>query len=200
MTNAAIVPEKIIVLDTKNPINVGDEIRGKLPSGQDETFEVTDSVFFQEFHDTQAPLPVEISPKGHVPARCGRELHGPRHWPQFASEHFLNGSINERGCRGRCTRKLTKNVAAGPQLGNLLASISEMRAEQKRPSFGAAYQEFVSISADHLGKSLHFFPHWRALSHHSSAGPRSAVGIGHPKPSKNFATGNPHLSMCHPNS
>src|SRR3954447_14209945 len=35
-TKAAILPENIVVFDTKIAINVGDEVRRKLPSGQDE--------------------------------------------------------------------------------------------------------------------------------------------------------------------
>jgi hypothetical protein len=161
-TNAAILPKIIIVLDTKIPISVGDEIRRKLPSGQDETFEVTDPTFFQEFEGTQAHYQLKYRRKGTFPHGAGGNytvhVSGHNSRVNIASTDRSTNVVVEGDVFGNLTAALRKDVAAGPKLDRLLASIEEMRNEQKSPSFAAAYQKFVSISADHLGIIAPFLP------------------------------------------
>jgi hypothetical protein len=70
-TKVAVLPELIIVFDTTIPIAVGDEVRRKLPSGQDETFEVTDPTFFEKFHGTKAHYQLKYRRKGTFPHGSG---------------------------------------------------------------------------------------------------------------------------------
>jgi hypothetical protein len=53
-TKAAILPDLIMVFDVSIPINVGDEVRPKLPSGLDDTFEAVDPRFFEKLQGVKA--------------------------------------------------------------------------------------------------------------------------------------------------
>ena len=66
-TKAAILPQNIVIFDTSIAISVGDEVRRPLPSGQDETFEITDPTFFQEFQGTKAHYQLKYRRKGTFP-------------------------------------------------------------------------------------------------------------------------------------
>ena len=161
-TKAAILPQNIIIFDTSIPINVGDEIRRKLPSGQDETFEVTDPTFFQEFHGTKAHYQLKYRRKGTFPHGAGGnytvQVTGSNSRVNIGSTDRSTNIVVEGDVFGNLTAALRKDVRPGPELDRLVAAIEEMRAQQKTPSFASAYQKFVSISADHIGIIAPFLP------------------------------------------
>jgi hypothetical protein len=161
-TKVAILPKLMVVFDTLIPIKVGDEVRRRLPSGVDETFEVVEPSFFEKFHDTEAHYKVKYRRKGEFPHGTGGNytvhVTGHNSRVNIASTDRSTNVVVDGDVFGNLTAALRKDVGAGPELDRLLASIEEMRAEQKRPSFAAAYQRFVSISADHLGIIAPFLP------------------------------------------
>jgi hypothetical protein len=76
----------------------------------------------------------------------------------IASTDRSTNVVVEGDVFGNLTAALRKNVRESPELDRLIAAIEEMRAKQKTPGFAAAYQKFVSISADHLGIIAPFLP------------------------------------------
>ncbi len=161
-TKAAILPELIMVFDVSIPINVGDEVRRKLPSGLDETFEVLEPTFFEQLRNIKAHYQIKYRRKGTFPHGAGGNytvhVTGSNSRVNIASTDRSTNVVVEGDVFGNLTAALRKDVRPGPELDRLVAAIEEMRAQQKTPGFAAAYQKFVSISADHLGIIAPFLP------------------------------------------
>jgi hypothetical protein len=161
-TTAAILPQNIVVFDTKIPISVGDEIRRKLPSGQDETFEVTDPTFFQEFRGTKAHYQLKYRRKGTFPHGSGGNytfnVSGNNTRVNIASRDQSTNVVVEGDVFGDLAAALRSGVSDGEKLNQLLAAVDDMRREQNKPGFAIAYQKFVSICADHIGIVTPFLP------------------------------------------
>jgi len=67
-TKGIFTPKQIILLDPKIVIEPGDEIRRRLPNGQDEAFEVLDFSFMELMdHHIPAHYQVSIRRKGTYP-------------------------------------------------------------------------------------------------------------------------------------
>jgi hypothetical protein len=161
-TKAAILPQNIIVLDTSIAINIGDEVRRRLPSGQDEVFEVTDPTFFEQFHDTEAHYQLKYRRKGTFAQGAGGNysfhVSGNNTRVNIASRDQSTNVVVEGDVLGSLTAALRNGVPDEKKLNQLLAAIDEMRREQRKPGFAAAYQKFVSICADHIGIVAPFLP------------------------------------------
>jgi hypothetical protein len=162
-TKAAILPENIVVFDVKIPINVGDEVRRKLPSGQDEVFEVTDPTFFKEFHGTKAHYQIKYRRKGTFKHGQGGNytfhVSGNNARVNVESRDQSTNVVIEGDVFGNLTAALKNGVKDEAQLGQLLAAVEEMRrTRDDKSSFASAYQKFVSICADHLGIVMPFLP------------------------------------------
>jgi hypothetical protein len=161
-TKAAILPENIIVFDTSIAINVGDEVRRRLPSGQDEAFEVTDPTYFQQFHDTLAHYQLKYRRKGTFPHGVGGNytfnVSGNNTRVNIASRDQSTNVVVEGDVLGNLEAALRSGVQDGEKLHQLLMAVDEMRREQRKPGFAVAYQKFVSICADHIGIVAPFLP------------------------------------------
>jgi hypothetical protein len=166
-TKAAILPKNIVVFDTSIAINIGDEVRRRLPSGQDEAFEVTDPTFFQEFHGTKAHYQLKYRRKGTFPHGAGGNytfhVSGNNTRVNIASRDQSTNLVVEGDVFGNLTAALRNGVQDGEKLSELLAAIDAMRREQNKPGFAVAYQKFVSICADHIGLVAPFLPALTAL-------------------------------------
>ncbi len=161
-TKAAILPKNIVVLDTSIAINIGDEVRRRLPSGQDEAFEVTDPTFFQAFHDTKAHYQLKYRRKGTFPHGAGGNytfnVSGTNARVNIASRDHSTNVVVEGNVFGNLETALRGSVTDAEKLNQLLAALEEMRREQRKPGFAVAYQKFVSICADHIGVVAPFLP------------------------------------------
>jgi hypothetical protein len=161
-TKAAVLPERIIVFDTSIPIGVGDEVRRKLPSGQDEAFEVTDPTFFEKLHGTKAHYQLKYRRKGVFPHGAGGNytvhVTGSNSRVNIASTDRSTNVVVEGDVFGNLTAVLRQEVREGAELDRLLAAVEEMRTKQKSPGFAAAYQKFVSIAADQIAIIAPFLP------------------------------------------
>jgi hypothetical protein len=161
-TKAAVLPELIIVFDTSIPIGVGDEVRRKLPSGKEDAFEVIEPTFFEKLHGTKAHYQIRYRRKGTFPHGAGGNytvhVAGNNSRVNIASTDQSTNVVVEGDVFGNLTAVLRKEVRDDADLDRLLAAVEEMRAKQKTPGFAAAYQKFVSISADHLGIIAPFLP------------------------------------------
>lgn len=146
----------------KISISVGDEIRRKLPSGQEEVFEITDPKFFQEFHGTKGHYQLEYRRKGTFGQGQGGNytvhITGHNSRVNIASVDRSTNVAVEGDVFGNLSAKLRKDLKNGPELARLLAAVEEMRAQKEKPGFAVAYQKFVAISADHLGIIAPFLP------------------------------------------
>jgi hypothetical protein len=161
-TKAAILPQKIVVFDTSIAINVGDEVRRRLPSGQDEAFEVTDPTFFQKFHDTNAHYQLKYRRKGTFPHGAGGNytfhVSGNNTRVNIASRDQSTNVVVKGDVFGNLETALRGGVQDAGKLNELLEAIEQMRREQRKPGFALAYQKFVSICADHIGIVAPFLP------------------------------------------
>lgn len=165
-TEASILPKVIVVLDVSLPINVGDEVRRRLPNGQDEAFEVLDPKFFEKFHDLPPHFKLEYRRKGQFAHGAGGNytisVQGANARVDIASRdqstNIVTGDIF-----GDLTAALKANVSDPDQLAKLIASIDDMRANQGQSGMSAAYQRFISLCADHMGIIVPFLPALTAL-------------------------------------
>jgi hypothetical protein len=161
-TKAAILPQNIVVFDTSLAISVGDEVRRALPSGQDETFEITDPTFFQEFHGTKAHYQLKYRRKGTFPHGAGGNytfhVSGNNARLNIDSRDQSINTVVEGDVLGGLETALRDGIQDSEKLSRLVAAVDEMRREQHKPGFVVAYQKFVSICADHLGIVAPFLP------------------------------------------
>jgi hypothetical protein len=113
-----------------------DEIRRKLPSGQDETFEVTDPTFFQEFHGTKAHYQLKYRRKGTFPhgAGCNYTVHvtGNNSRVNIDSTDRSTNVVVEGDVFANLTAMLRKEVRESAELDRLVAAVEDMRAKHKR--------------------------------------------------------------------
>jgi hypothetical protein len=161
-TKAAILPQNIIVFDTSIPIGVGDEVRRRLPSGQDEAFEVTDPTFFEKFHDTKAHYQLKYRRKGTFPQGAGGNytvhVTGNNSRVNIASRDQSTNVVVEGDVFGNLIEALRRGVQDNHQLDKLLAAVEEMKGQKEKPGFAAAYKNFISLCADHIGIVAPFLP------------------------------------------
>jgi hypothetical protein len=132
-TKAAVLPKLIVVFDTSIPINVGDEVRRKLPSGKDEAFEVIEPTYFEKLHGTKAHYQLKYRRKGEFTHGTGGNytLHvsGNNSRVNIGSTDQSTNVVVEGDLFGNLTAVLRKEVREGPELDRLLTAVEEMRAK-----------------------------------------------------------------------
>ena len=158
-----IVDSKQATIPNKNAvIHVGDEIRRKLPNGTEETFEVVDPVYFDNFHGIPAHYQVKIRRKGTFPAGKGGNftlnVSGQNSRVNISSQDYSTNLAIEGSVFDTLKAKLEGSVSDREKLSELLAAIETMKRQQQTPGFAAAYQKFVSLTADHLSLVAPFLP------------------------------------------
>ncbi|PSO29817.1 hypothetical protein [Bradyrhizobium sp. MOS002] len=161
-TKAAILPENIVVTDTKIPIAVGDEIRRRIPSGQDEVYEVLDPAYFESWKNIPAHYKIKYRRKGTFKHGEGGnytiQLSGNNARVNIRSHDQSTNVAVEGDVFGDLTAALKGGVSNGDQLANLLSAVDQMRKSQKQPGFPAAFQKFMSLCADCLQLVTPFLP------------------------------------------
>jgi hypothetical protein len=158
----AIVDAKLITIPDPNVlIQVGDEIRRRLPNGAEETFEVTDPAFYNAFHGIPAHYQVKFRRKGTFQAGQGGhyiQVSGANARVNINShDHSINVAV-AGDVFGEITTALRGVVKNPDELQRLLAAVDEMKEQKGKSGFADAYKNFVSLAANYLGPLAPYLP------------------------------------------
>lgn len=164
---AGVQSELIFVDDASLPIEVGDKIKRKLPSGVEETFVVTAPNFYERHGGIPAHYQIkyrrdDVASQGHpgnVPlASQGQSgtvninvTGGDNTRVNFGSvDQSINVSKSEAGATFDQARELVREqVADATERGRLLEKIDQMEQSHGTPGFSQAYKNFIAVAADH---------------------------------------------------
>ena len=99
----------------------------------------------------------QIEKKGLFPSGHGGNynvrISGPNARVNIASHNQSTNIVADSDVFGEIAAVLKASVTNAENLENLLIAVQEMKEYQGNSGFVAAYQKFVSLTADHLGLS-----------------------------------------------
>jgi hypothetical protein len=155
-------PGGMIVADPSLVIERGDEIRRRIPSGKEETFEVIEPVF-REKSEFPAHYQVIVRKKGVFAGGQGgnyNSVHvtGSNARINIGSHDHSMNIVTEGDIFTYITDALHEDVKSPDELRKLLSAVDEMKRQRGGAGFAAAYRSFVSLAADHLGILAPFLP------------------------------------------
>jgi hypothetical protein len=161
-TKGIVDPKSIAIPDPSLLIQPGDEIRRRIPSGVEETFEVIDPIYYQAFHTIPAHYQVKVRKKGMFPSGQGGNysvnITGQNARVNIGSRDQSTNIATQGDVFGDIRAALQGAVKNADELQNLLAAVDGMKRQRGADGFGAAYRSFVSLAADHLGVLAPFLP------------------------------------------
>lgn len=142
-----------VIDDMTVDVRPGDEIRRRLPNGNDETFRVDDPKFFDgsfgKHYQIKISRPKIYPPKTggnytvHVTGENSRvNINSNDHSTNIAG----NISVFDRARETAAGAALPREIADEVQ-----AQISAMEAARTQSGFLGAYQKFIGLTADHIG-------------------------------------------------
>ena len=155
---ALVDSNKIFINDVTIPISIGDRITRELPSGQEETFIVTDyhlysgSRTIRDFYEISyereelrthhaQQRSVNVNVEGSPQARVTLN----------ATDQSVNVISNQNEVIFEQLRALLEESIADMEIRNLLLEkVDEMERSRGSGSFTMAYKEFISAAADHM--------------------------------------------------
>lgn len=147
--NTIVVPDPTVV------IHPGDEMRRSLPNGTDETFEVVDPRFQDQFHGIPAHFQVKVRRKGTFPHHTGGNLSitmsGPNSRVNIGSTDNSKNVVGNISVFNDLRTAISNGVSDEEDRRKLLAAAEDMEHQHGSGGFLGAYQRFMSIAADHLG-------------------------------------------------
>jgi hypothetical protein len=161
-TKGLVDPKSITIPDSSLLIQPGDEIRRRIPSGVEETFEVIDPVYYQAFHDIPAHYQVKVRKKGTFPSGQGGNysvhVSGLNARVNIGSRDHSTNIATRGDIFGDISAALQRVVTNAGELQRLLAAVDEMKRQSGGAGFAPAYRSFVSLAADHVGIIAPFLP------------------------------------------
>jgi hypothetical protein len=161
-TKAIVDAKSVTVPDSSLVIERGDEIRRRIPSGIEETFEVVDPVFLEKSKRIPAHYQVKVRKKGMFPSGQGGNysfnISGQNARVSIGSHDHSTNIATQGDVFGDISTALQGVVKNGDELRQLLSAVDEMKRQRGGAGFVAAYRSFVSLAADHLGVLAPFLP------------------------------------------
>jgi RNA 3'-terminal phosphate cyclase len=161
-TRAIFTGGVIVIDDPKIVVLAGDEIRRRLPNGTEEAFDVIDPKFYDRMDGINAHFQVQVRRKGAFPKGTGGNftinLSGQNSRINISSHDSSVNYAVTGNVFGDLSAQIRSRVANEADRLNLLAAVEEMKEQQHSAGFAAAYQKFISISADHIGIVAPFLP------------------------------------------
>jgi hypothetical protein len=155
-------PGSIIIPDPSLVIEPRDEIRRRIPSGREETFEVVDPVFHEKSHYIPAHYQAIVRKKGIFPSGQGGNysvhVSGQNARVNIGSHDHSTNIATQGDVFGDIVAALRGVVKNADELRDLLFAVDEMKRQHGSAGFVAAYRSFVSLAADHLGVLAPFLP------------------------------------------
>lgn len=149
-----------IVEDMKAIMEPGDEIRRHLPNGRDDVYRIDDP----SLYDTgrmPAHYQVKVSRKGSYEHATGGyyvNVTGPNARVNIGSTDNSTNVVNSGDVFGDMRQAIEAGVQDPARREEILAAIGRAEKARGTPGFLAAYQQIVSVAADHLGILLPFLP------------------------------------------
>lgn len=162
---AMFVGETIFVGDAKADIRVGDELRRKLPNGNDDVFVVVDPQFYNDEH-FGAHYQVKVRRAGaRAPHQGGNFTINVNGANSRANINSTDNSINiaSGGLLDDVTRAIEDGVADASARAAMLGSVTEMREAKDKFSLLKAYQSLMSSAGDHITVLTPFLPTLAAM-------------------------------------
>jgi len=163
---AHVQPKKIFVDDASVPIEEGDRILRKLPSGLTESYLVLDRGFFDSSVGIPAHYQIEVRKESRPPDPSRAQstivynLHGPNSRVNIHSSdtsvNVVDATPNELFENLRAT--LREVVTDRDERSQLLKSVAALEATHGEPGFVSAYQDFITLAAAHMTVLTPFIP------------------------------------------
>lgn len=154
-SSAILTSELAVIDDPMVVVEVGDEIRRRLPNGNEEAFLVVDPVFYDVGIGRLGPhYQVKIKRKGQFPVHTGGNYNvtvsGSNARVNIGSEDNSHNVVYENSAFDNLRRAIADGVSDAIERERLAELVAEMEREKGKPGFLSAYQQFVSSAADHL--------------------------------------------------
>ncbi|MDB5439958.1 MAG: hypothetical protein JWM33_2385 [Caulobacteraceae bacterium] len=162
---AMFAGDTIIVEDEKADIRIGDELRRRLPNGNDDVFVVTDPRFYND-PEFGAHYQVKVRRAGtHTPHQGGNFTINVTGSNARANINSTDNSVNvvNEGVLEDIERAIEKGVADIQSRAAMLNSVAEMRDAKDKFSFLKAYQSLMSSAGDHITVLTPFLPALTAM-------------------------------------
>jgi hypothetical protein len=148
-TRGIVAGNVVVIEDTSIVIEPGDEIRRKLPNGREEVFTAHDPRYYKQFG-------------GYYQIKISRK----RDYTQGTGGHYINvsghnarvniGSVDQfsnvvhDGTVFRDQRVAIESIPSEKDRASLQHAVGRMERASDSESFKAAYQDFISLAADHM--------------------------------------------------
>jgi hypothetical protein len=161
-TKCLINKNTITIPDASINIEIGDEIRRKLPNGKEEVFTVLDPPFREQWQGFPARYEVNVSRKGAFAAGTGGNYR--IHVSGANSRVNIGSTDNSRNIMSNSDvfsdmRAAIESSALSAAVKAELRQVTErMEGAKDRDSFVLAYQNFIASAANHMTVLAPFLP------------------------------------------
>ncbi len=155
--DAGVQSKMILIVDTSLPIESGDKIKRRLPSGVEEIFVITDPGFQQAFRSIPAHYQIQYDREGNTKPTVDRG----NVTYNFSGSHSrvnvnsLDQSINIGDNHVATTLDqlraiLNDQIADAEERSRLLAKVDELQQAHGTERFTEIYKEFMVMAANHM--------------------------------------------------
>jgi hypothetical protein len=158
--------DTIVFDDAKVPLEEGDLIERRLPSGLTETFEVTDRGFYSGLYDTPDHYQARVRktttpPPLHQRPVTNIHLTGPNARVNVASTDNSTNiahSVDATELFAKLANVIKAEIASERDKAMLLAQVEQMRQTAGTTGYTRAYQDFVQLAANWITIAGPFLP------------------------------------------
>ena len=162
-TEGIYTKKMVLIEDTTLVIQQGDELRRQLPNGTEEAFEVVDPVFYEHgVGGIKAHYQIQIKRKGTFGLGQGGHsnvnISGHNARVNIGStDQSVNIAI-EGDVFTEISAALDAHISDEKSKQELLAALEKMKNERSGSRFIAAYQNFISLAANHMSVIAPYLP------------------------------------------
>lgn len=161
-TKGVVTGGLIVLRDVKVAIAMGDEIRRRLPSGDDEVFDVVDPTFY-DVGPFGPHYQVKVRRKGSFPSGTGGNyvfnVSGTNARVNFQSADNSKNSSSNFTLFSDLRRAVEAGVSDQQDRDFLLTKVSELEKTAGNPSdYIEAYKDFMQSAANHVTVVAPFLP------------------------------------------
>jgi len=162
---ASVQRGQIITQRSDIPIQPGDEVVRRLPSGIDEVFVVDDPGFQAGLHGIPAFYQLRVH-RADAPARSSNvgtviyNLTGPNARFNINSVDSSTNVVNQAPPElfEALRVAIQSRIPAGQEQQDLLATAADLEQETGKPGFAQRYAQFMALAANHMEVLAPFIP------------------------------------------
>lgn len=151
---------KVIVDDVSADVQIGDEVRRRLPNGNDDTWMVEDTRYF-DTGGFPAHYQVHLKRKGTFAPGTGGYLISVTGNNARVNIHSTDNSVNSvvsHTLFADMRRAIEDGITDEGKKRDLIEKVNEAEQAVGTPGYLRAYQAIISTAADHLGVITPFLP------------------------------------------